>query len=247
VVRRFAVGLAVAAIAVAVLAVPAWGHVSVSPSTATAGGFATLTFQVPNETENANTTKVEVQFPTDHPIADASVKPVPGWTIAVNKTKLTTPITTDEGDSLSEAVKSVTWTASGDAVIKPGEFQQFLVSVGLPDFEGTLSFPAAQTYDKSVGDEGNVVNWVDKATPGGPEPEHPAPTVTLTAGGDTHGSTTPTTASGSSTPLSKNIATTSDVDSAKTVGYIAIGVGVIGLIVAIVALILGRKKPTSTT
>ena len=95
-------------------------------------------------------------------------------------------------------MKSITWTASSDAAIKPGEFQQFLVSVGLPDFEGDLVFPTAQTYSN-----GKVVNWVQQTPPGGPEPENPAPTVTLTKGGADDGSTTPTTASsgGSSSVL----------------------------------------------
>jgi uncharacterized protein len=246
VVRRFAVGLAVAALAVLVLTVPAWGHVSVSPSTATAGGFTTLTFQVPNEMDNATTTKVEVTFPKGQPIADASVQPVTGWTIKVNTSKLTTPITTDEGDSLDEGVSSIVWTASGDAAIQPGQFQQFRVSVGLPDFEGDLVFPTAQTYSN-----GQTVNWVEQTPAGGPEPEHPAPTVTLSkGGGDDHAGTTPTTVAshdGSNAASATNLATKDDVDSAKTVGYIAIAVGVVGLIVAVLALIMGRKRPTSTT
>jgi uncharacterized protein YcnI len=245
VLRRFGVCLALAVAAAVVLAVPAWGHVSVSPSTATAGGFATLTFQVPNETDNANTIKLEVQFPTEHPIADASVQPVPGWTFTVNKEKLTTPVTTDEGATLNEAVKSITWTASSGGGIKPGEFQQFRVSVGLPDFEDTLLFPTAQTYDKSVGDSGNTVNWVEQTPAGGPEPEHPAPSVTLTASsGDGHGSATPTTDKATTAvSLPHDVATSSDVDSAKTVSYVALGVGIVGLIVAIAALVLGRKRP----
>ena len=246
-VRRFVLSFAVAAIAVVALAAPAWGHVSVNPSTATAGGFATLTFQVPNETENANTTKVQINFPTDHPIADASVQPVPGWTFEVATQKLTTPITTDEGATLDEAVKSITFTASTDGAIKPGEFQQFRVSVGLPDFEGTLLFPTAQTYDKSVGEGGNTVNWVQQTPAGGPEPEHPAPSVTLTAGGDPHGGGSTATTTPASPVLPKNIATTSDVDSAKSVSYVAIAIGAAGLIVAIVALLMGRRRPGPTT
>src|SRR5205085_3284744 len=110
-------------------AAPAWAHVTVSPETAALGGFATLTFEVPNETEDATTTEVEVQFPQDRPIADASVQAVPGWTIAVTKKKLTTPVTTDEGDTLTEAVNTITWTAAAGQGIAPGYFEQFQVSV----------------------------------------------------------------------------------------------------------------------
>jgi hypothetical protein len=37
-----------------------------------------------------------------------------------------------------------------------------------------LVFKAVQTYDN-----GDVVRWIDTSTPGGAEPDHPAPTVTL--------------------------------------------------------------------
>ena len=159
-----------------------------------------------------------------------------GWSVNVNKAKLTTPITTDEGDSLDEGVKSITWTATDGKGIEAGQFQQFRVSVGLPDEATTLVFPAVQTYsDKST------VDWVQVTPAGGPEPENPAPTVTLTAGGDdTHSGAAANAAT--SVTLPKDIATTSDVDSAKTVGIIGIVLGALGLIVAIVALVAGRKK-----
>ena len=143
-------------------------HVSVSPETATSGGFATFTFQVPNEKDDATTTKVQIQFPVDAPIADASVKPVPGWTADVTKKKLTTPVTNDEGETLDEGVSSVTWTADDGKGIVDGQFQQFLVSVGLPEAT-SLTFPAIQTYS-----DGSTVNWTEQTVEGGPEPDHPA-------------------------------------------------------------------------
>ena len=56
-------------IAVAVLAATlvvasaASAHVTLQPSEVPAGGFTRLDVRVPNETDNAGTTKVEVQFP----------------------------------------------------------------------------------------------------------------------------------------------------------------------------------------
>jgi uncharacterized protein len=234
IVRRLAVAFAVAAVAVLALAVPAWGHVTVSPSEATAGGDATLTFQVPNEMDNATTTKVVVNFPSDHPIADATVQPVAGWSVDVAKTKLTTPVTTDSGETLDEGVKSITWTATDGKGIDVGQFQQFRVSVGLPDATGDLLFPTVQTYSN-----GKTVDWVEQTPAGGPEPENPAPTLTLTAGGSGTGGSASNVASPT---VPNNIATTSDVDSAKTVGIIGIALGALGLIVAIVALVSGRRK-----
>jgi uncharacterized protein YcnI len=51
---------------------------------------------VPNERDDAQTTMVEVTFPTDHPIAFVSVEPVPSWTIKVDKATLATPIKHDD-------------------------------------------------------------------------------------------------------------------------------------------------------
>jgi hypothetical protein len=47
--------------------------------------------------------------------------------------------------------------------------------VKLPDAD-SVSFPATQTYA-----DGAVVKWDQPPVPGGPEPEHPAPTLQLTA------------------------------------------------------------------
>jgi len=231
-VRRSIIVIGIVAGVLLAGAVPAWAHVSVSPSEATRGGFATLTFQVPNETDNANTTKVAVQFPQDHPIADASVRVVPGWTAAVTKKELTTPVTTDEGDTLTEAVNTITWTATG-AGIAPGYFEQFQVSVGLPAEGDTLTFPALQTYSN-----GDVVRWIDPTTPGGAEPEHPAPTVTLTEGEGDHGTTSTTVPAGST-------ASEKSDDDSDTLAIVAIVVGGVALLAAIGAIAASRRKASS--
>ncbi len=206
------------------IATPAFAHVTVSPSEAVKGTDQVLTFNVPNETDNLNTTQIEIAFPTDHPIADADVQPVPGWTAKVNTVKVAKPIQTDNG-TVTEAVGSIVW--SGGA-IEPGQFQEFNVSVGLPDDASSLVFKALQTYS-----DGSVVRWIELTPTGGPEPEHPAPVLTLTAAKND--------ASSAAATVPKDIATSSDVDSAKTIGYIGIGVGALGLIVAIVALVRRPK------
>jgi uncharacterized protein len=179
---------------------PAFAHVVVEPSAAAKGGYATIDFKVPDEQDNANTTKLEVFLPTDHPITSVHTKPVPGWTATVTKYNLSKPITTDDGQ-ITQAVSKITWTGGK---IAPGEFQQFPVSVGpLPTDADKLVFKALQTYDNN-----QIVRWIDTpAAPGGPEPEHPAPTLTLTtsrgsgASGSGNGSTqaAATKASGSDT------------------------------------------------
>ncbi len=165
----------VAGAGVVALAGPASAHVTVQPSSAPKGGYGTISFKVPNEEENADTTKLQVFFPTDRPLASVAVQPVPGWTATVTKVRLAHPITTDDGQ-VTEAVASITWSGGR---IAPGQFQQFPVSMGpLPTGAASLTFKALQTYGKD-----QVVRWIDVARPGAAAPAHPAPVLTLTAVG----------------------------------------------------------------
>jgi len=76
-------------------ALPASAHVEVSSDDAAPGGFGLLVFQVPNESDSATTTKVEVQLPTDTPLASVSTTPTPGWTIDTQTSKLPKPVTVE--------------------------------------------------------------------------------------------------------------------------------------------------------
>jgi uncharacterized protein len=86
-------------------------------------------------------------------------------------------VATDDDDATPAAISSIVWTANYDtAAIKPGAYDQFTVRVAkLPDTDA-LTFKAVQTYST-----GDVVRWIDVAAPGTAEPEHPAPTLHLTA------------------------------------------------------------------
>lgn len=167
-------GAVVGGVAVVLLAtaLPAAAHVTVNPKEANQGGFAKLAFRVPNERDKP-TTKLEVAFPAEQPIANASYKPVAGWKVAVTKKKLDKPIKV-HGEDVTEGIERVTWTADSPATgVQAGQFQEFEVSVGpLPEAE-QLVFKALQTYDG-----GEVVRWIDEPT-GSEEPEHPAPVLKL--------------------------------------------------------------------
>jgi uncharacterized protein YcnI len=172
--RRLTTAVLLASGTVLATAVPAFAHVTVQPGNATQGGYTAVAFRVPDESDTASTTKVEVSFPTDHPIASVSTQPLPGWTVQVDKAQLPTPITTDDG-SITSAVSKITWTADSTGKIGPGQFQEFKVSLGpLPTDTDQLVFKALQTKD-----DGSVVRWIDEAKPGQPEPAHPAPVLKL--------------------------------------------------------------------
>jgi uncharacterized protein YcnI len=223
-------GAAVVAATIVGSTLPAFAHVSVNPDTATQGGFTKLTFRVPNETDNTNTTKVEVAFPAAQPLGSVSVKPHPGWSFTETKSKLAKPITTDDGQ-VSDYVSSVTWTAdSAASAIKPGEFDEFDVSAGPLPKTDSMQFKALQTYDN-----GDVVRWIEVTPASGEEPEHPAPTLKLTPaaaeGAATTGTATTDTAKSNAAAIK---AATADSASKGSVN-LAIGLSIVALLVGLLA------------
>jgi uncharacterized protein YcnI len=171
---RTAIVGATTAAGLVLFAIPALAHVTVTPGSAQAGSSAVLTFHVPNEEASADTTKLDVQIPTDHPIAQLLAKPMAGWTISVRTITLAKPLVTDDGQ-FTQAVSEVIWSGGR---IAPGQFQDFSVSADpLPQGVSQLAFKAIQTYSN-----GDVVRWIDVPQPGQPEPDHPAPVLTLTSG-----------------------------------------------------------------
>ncbi len=231
--RRIGTAIVMVFGAVLLTAAPAWAHVTLDPNTAVKGSDAVLHFVVPNEMDNATTVKLQVQFPHDHPIPEALIQPVAGWNADVTSFHTTQPVQTDDGP-VNDAVDTVTWSATGTG-IAVGDFQTFAVSVGLPDDTDSLMFPAIQTYSN-----GQKVSWIETTPPGGQEPDHPAPVLTMTSG-DEAASTTPTTAAGSPT-VQVTTAKKSEVDNAKTIGIIALIVAVVALIFGILGFVFGRRK-----
>ncbi|MFE3600730.1 YcnI family protein [Streptomyces sp. NPDC059096] len=251
-VARLSVVGGVAVSALFLLAGPASAHVSVQPQgEAAKGGYAVINFKVPNERDDASTTKVEVSLPADHPLASVMPQPVPGWKASVAKEKLAKPLTM-HGNTITEAVSKVTWTSDGGK-IGPGEFQQFPLSVGqLPEDTDQLVFKALQTYDNK-----EVVRWIEETKEGAEEPESPAPVLKLTAAtGDGHGAAGSGHDDSASDTADKAAATTGDpkngatttasADSsdttARVLGVVGIVVGAAGVAFGVLA---GRRRTTA--
>ncbi len=141
-------------------AATAWAHVHVDAEGATPGSTAVLTFRVPGESETgALTTQLSVELPN---VASARTEAMPGWTARLDR------------DTAAGTVHAVTWTAAPGTGVSSDQFALFRISVKLPD-EESVSLPATQTYS-----DGTVVRWDQSPLPGGGEPEHPAPELTLT-------------------------------------------------------------------
>jgi uncharacterized protein YcnI len=238
--RRLSAGIAIIAALVLGTSLTAWAHVTVQPGSAPKGSFSQLAFRVPNERDDADTVKLEVQLPADHPIAFVSIKPMPGWTITTKTTQLAKPLETEDGE-ITEAVTQVTWEGGK---VAPGQYDDFSISAGpLPTDVDELVFKVVQTYSS-----GEEVAWVQDTPDGGPEPERPAPVLKLTEATEEegHGSTATTApAAGTGTGTGVTVAATpsqDDVDSANTKATIGIVVGALGLVAGTGGIVLSRRR-----
>jgi uncharacterized protein YcnI len=212
------------------LAAPAAAHVTVNPDTATPGGYTKVTFRVPNESDTASTTKVEVNLPANAPVASVSVKPVPGWDAVAVKSKLQTPIES-HGTQITEAVSKITWTAQAAAAVKPGQFQEFDVSLGPLPETNQMVFKTLQTYS-----DGSVVRWIEEPAADGAELENPAPVLKLAAA----------PASAATAPAA-SAETTDTAEGTDTLGIAGLIAGVLALILALLAYARASRHPEPAT
>lgn len=176
-------------------------HVTVDAPGATQGKYTVATFKVPTESDTAATTALSITVPN---LKSVRTEPMPGWAEKVDRN--------DKGE-----VTTVTWTAEpGNPGVRPGQFQRFVLSVGPLPQQGSVSFPARQTYS-----DGKIVAW-DQPSTGGEEPEHPAPTLTLATGtgGDEKGHQVDSEAEGEQQ---------SDDSVARWLGGIGLALGVFGV------------------
>ncbi len=187
-------------------------------------GDIELTFRVPNERDNANTVGVQVFFPSDLPLLTVDVRSVPGWTSTVDTQNLSKPVQSSDGP-VGQIVRAITWKATG-AGIAPGQYEDFAVAAGqAPSRPGSVIFKSIQTYSS-----GEVVRWIQVASTQNPNPDTPAPVLTLTAAGTTGGAA-PATSSGST--------------AAEGLAIAALAVGGVGLAGVILVFRRSRRDPPS--
>ncbi|SON59866.1 hypothetical protein MSIMFI_01353 [Mycobacterium simulans] len=204
-----AIALAAALYLGSVAGIPtASAHVHASCDNPVRGGISIVTFQVPNESNTgAATTALAVTLPD---VASARTETMPGWTAKLGR------------DAVSGSVRSVTWTAAPNAGIQPDQFGLFRISVQLPDTD-SVRFPTTQTYS-----DGSSVKWDQppgSTGPGGAEPEHPAPTLTLVAG---------PVAPREHHPQSTTLANRPPDNTARWLGGVALLISALGICLALV-------------
>ena len=148
---RRGVAAAVAAATALVVTAAASAHAKVSPPIVKAKDGQVFTLAVPNEKDNAKTTKVEMTPPVN--VAIDSFARTPGWKLDVKKS----------GSGEEAVVEKVTWTGGS---VGPNEYAQFQFLASAQK-TGTQAFKVRQTYS-----DGSVVDWT-----GSESSDTPAPSV----------------------------------------------------------------------
>ncbi|OUS93975.1 YcnI family protein [Rhodococcus sp. NCIMB 12038] len=179
--RRIAAATALGGVALLGFAAPAAAHVHVDGAEQLSkGGYGLVRLVVPTESDHASTVGLTVKVPEGVDLTSARTLPIAGWTATVEREQ--------SGDG--ERVSRVRWQATDPANgLKVAEFGVFTLSAGpWPEDVDSVPLPTEQNYS-----DGSVVSWNEVAVNAGIEPEHPAPVVTLAAGGahgDGRGDTT---------------------------------------------------------
>jgi uncharacterized protein YcnI len=223
----------------------AHAHVELQPTSVPGGSeSAVIAFHVPNESDSASTVSVRVLLPKNRPIGEVQTTATPGWAVTTKTRTLAKPIEV-EGEKLDSVVSQVTWRATGDGIV-PGQFQDFDLSLGTLPASGKLVFNAVQTYS-----DGTTVNWNEVSADKSVEPEHPAPTLTLTRAAAEDSAAGPaataTEASAEEDVQTAPAATGGDSDSSSAVPLLLAGAAlVVSLVTALMVWRRGRSAPVVT-
>jgi uncharacterized protein YcnI len=212
--RRGAVVL-LALISASLAPASAWAHVQVLPATVAPGDPTLFTVLVPNERDDP-TVQVDLQVPAG--VIPFGFEETPGW----ERSETTKP---------DGSLDVVSWKGS----LPPGGFVRFSFLASPPEEEGTIAWPAVQTYA-----DGTKVRWI-----GGKGSEEPAAVTRVSAaaasqnaGGE--GATPPEPEQ--SEPAQSEAAPASDGGSSDTLAIVALAVGCAGLVAGLAALVLARRS-----
>lgn len=217
------------------LAGAASAHVTITPSDTAAGAYTVLTVSNGHGCEGSPTTELTISMPEEINAVTPTRNPL--YDVTKQMQTLDEPITDAHGNTITERVESVVYTAK--TALPDGYRDAFELQLQLPETPGgTLVFPVIQTCE-----EGETP-WVEVPTEGqDPEElERPAPTVTITeaTGDGHHGEEAASESTEESTETEPAAAEATSTDS-DMLGYAGVGVGALGLLVGGTALARSRR------
>jgi hypothetical protein len=218
---RSALVPALAVVAVAVMAAPAFAHEEITPKTIPAGQPAFLALTAANES-SSDVGKIVLKAPANLGFGETTRSPA-GW-------------------SATAGANTVTWTGGA---LKPGTFETFGFEVEGPDQPGTLTFTVTSTNAAGRTDEHEVeVTAVPPGTGGGSTPGTAATATTATTAptSPTNSPTSPTTAAAGAADGDSD----DDSDGASGTAKTALGLSVVALVLAVGSLAMGARGRRGT-
>lgn len=169
--RNF-VQLALAA-SIACVSSPAFAHVTLENGMSSWGSYYKAVLRVPHGCDGATTTGLSVEIPEG--VISVKPKVMPGWTVTTEVGAYAKSYTI-HGKTVSEGVKSITWTGGE---VADDRFDEFTFLVKLPEDKEIMMiyFPVTQT----CGD--TQVGWTELPKMGEDVHSlaHPAPSLMLMA------------------------------------------------------------------
>jgi len=135
------------------LVAPAAADVSISPTTAVQGDATSVTFSVRNQRPGAHTVKIEVDLPSDAPIAEVYPMTVPDWAPKIVTRPVKDPLPGIHGSGLTDATAAVVWYRAGDAP-EPPPVETLRLEMGPLPEAPQVAFTVFQTYS-----DGTVQRW----------------------------------------------------------------------------------------
>jgi uncharacterized protein YcnI len=167
--RTVVVAASAAALSVVASAAPASADVTVSPTQATQGDSAGVTFRVQNS-RSASVSRVTVYLPEATPIDEVYPYSVPDWAPKVSMRTLGQQSGSDSDTRGTEVVAAVEWSTSPEMAPKPGQAFELSLSLNPIPVTDRLEFTVVETYsDGKVVRHGKARASVDSgASLGGP-------------------------------------------------------------------------------
>ncbi|GAB3979792.1 DUF1775 domain-containing protein [Plantactinospora veratri] len=151
----------------------ATADVTVTPGQAVQGEAAKLTFRVTEDRAPAYTTKVELSMPESAPVAETYPMSDPQWAPRMTMRKVDQTLGGIHHGRVTEVVASIVWTRAG-APAAGGGPAELVVSLGPMPQTDQMTFAVTQTYS-----DGHVTNWNQPPSAEVPQPDFPAPVLTL--------------------------------------------------------------------
>jgi uncharacterized protein YcnI len=130
----------------AIVAVPAFAHITLETQQAVAGSYYKAVVRVPHGCDGSPTTRIRVRVP-DGAIG-VKPQPKPGWELTTVKGKLAQPFDDGHGNKITEGITEIVW--SGGRLLDE-HYDEFAFRMQLPRTPNvTLYVPVVQECEKGI-------------------------------------------------------------------------------------------------